>query len=601
LIYSNLLYLLIIIFIFSTSIPPQEPRLEAITALIFFAGKGLLFYMAVGRSYAAGRIGSDRQYFNAEQRLTIAAIIMFAADVYLLDCKYYLQPLTFGGRFPALLNLAGISLFFGYLSLIWLKARKHYTALFGRLYSPGHFIIRNIKFILPFILPWLIILFVFDLITLLSPPGLDLPDTPWLENALILILFVLMAATFPALVRRLWNCTPLPEGPLRHEIERFCREQNFKYTDIMLWPLYEGKMLTAGVMGIFSPLRYLLITPALLNNLDSREIEAVMAHEIGHIKKHHLYLYLLIVLGLGILITALSTPINLLLLQSDLFYKLAESATRDPLELLLIWSSVPIFLVMIVYFRYIFGFFMRNFERQADLHVFKALGDITPLVSSFEKIAWLSGNIRDQPSWHHFSIGQRVDFLLRCRKKPLLIKKHDRKVYGWLLVYCLAMILSVTWLWSTPDSLSISLTDSRLMEATLNHRIRQEPDQAIWHRILADLYQESNREAEAIREYRLALSLKPDSPETINNLAWLLVTTEDTALRNPQYGLELALQAVKLRQDAHILDTLAEAYWLNGFPAKAVETERLALSKDPQKRDFYLQQIAKFQNESPAR
>ncbi len=600
-IYNNLLYLLIIIFIFSTSIAPQEPRLGAITALIFFAGKGFLFYLGVGRSYGAGRIESDRQYFRAEQRLTIAAIIMFAADVYLLDCKYYLQPLTFGGRFPALLNLAGISLFFCYLSLIWLKARKHYAALFGRLYSPAHFIIHNIKLILPFILPWLVTLFIFDLTTLVFQPGMELPNTPWLENTLILILFILMAATFPALVRRLWNCTPLPKGPLRHEIERFCREQNFKYTDIMLWPLYEGRMLTAGVMGIFARLRYLLITPALLNNLDSREIEAVMAHEIGHIKKHHLYLYLLIILGLGLLLTALSNPINLLLLRSDLFYKLAGSTTREPIELLLIWSSVPIFLVMIVYFRYIFGFFMRNFERQADLHVFKAMGDITPLVSSFEKIAWLSGNIRDQPSWHHFSIGQRVDFLLRCREKPLLIKKHDRKVYGWLLVYLLAMTLSVAWLWSTPDSFSISLTDSRLMEATLNHRIRQEPDRAIWHRLLADLHQEGDREAEAIREYRLALSLKPDSPETLNNLAWLLVTAEDTALRNPQYGLELALQAVKLRQDAHILDTLAEAYWLNGFAGKAVQTEEMALSKDPLKRDFYLKQIEKFQNESPAR
>ncbi|MCW5214429.1 hypothetical protein VU13_03840 [Desulfobulbus sp. US5] len=38
-------------------------------------------------------------------------------------------------------------------------------------------------------------------------------------------------------------------GPLRHGIERFCRNQNFS-SEILYWPLFEGKMITAGVMGI---------------------------------------------------------------------------------------------------------------------------------------------------------------------------------------------------------------------------------------------------------------------------------------------------------------------------------------------------------------
>lgn len=598
-IYNNLLYLLIVIFIFSTSVPSRQPDLEMSAGLVIFIIKGLLFSMLTAHSFGTDNINSDRRYFRTEQRLTIIAIIMFAADVYLLDCKYYLQLIIPANSLPTLLNLAGLALFFGYLSLIWLQARRHYIALFERHYSTSGFIIHNIRQILPFLLPWLAALVLVDLAGLLLPAGLIPSYEPWLENGGILLFFLTMAWIFPALIVRLWNCAPLPDGPFRHEIERFCRLQDFNYSDIMLWPLYEGRVLTAGVMGIFSRPRYLLITPALLNNLDSREIEAVMAHEIGHIKKYHLYLYLLIILGLGILITALSNPIYLFLLRSDLFYRFAEITAREPLELLLIWSSVPIFFVMIVYFRFIFGFFMRNFERQADLHVFKAIGDIYPLISSFEKIAWLSGNIREQPSWHHFSIAQRVRFLQQCREKPGLIKRHDRKVYGWLLAFLVFMGISVAWLGSTPDPLTVTLADSKFLEAVLQHRIRQEPGRADWHRVLGNLYVEKNRDADAIREYRLSISQDPDSPEVINNLAWLLITSRDRSLRNPAQGLEFAKRAVELSQDAHILDTLAEAYWVNGLIDKAVETEKKALETDPPKKEFYLKQMDKFRNEQP--
>jgi hypothetical protein len=103
---------------------------------------------------------------------------------------------------------------------------------------------------------------------------------------------------------------------------------------------------------------------------------------------------------------------------------------------------------MLVYFRYVFGFFMRNFERQADLAVFKALGDSTPLISSLEKISWMSGNIRDKPSWHHFGIGQRVDFLERCSRDKSLIARHDRKVYGSLILFIVLLVFSAGLFWN---------------------------------------------------------------------------------------------------------------------------------------------------------
>ena len=37
-------------------------------------------------------------------------------------------------------------------------------------------------------------------------------------------------------------------------------------------------------------------------------------------------------------------------------------------------ATAPVLLLMLVYFRFVFGYFIRNFERQADAYVFRAVG-----------------------------------------------------------------------------------------------------------------------------------------------------------------------------------------------------------------------------------
>jgi STE24 endopeptidase len=42
------------------------------------------------------------------------------------------------------------------------------------------------------------------------------------------------------------------------------------------------------ITGVLPSLRYVLITDYLLDNLDDDELEAIVAHEIGHGRQHHL-------------------------------------------------------------------------------------------------------------------------------------------------------------------------------------------------------------------------------------------------------------------------------------------------------------------------
>jgi Zn-dependent protease with chaperone function len=421
-----------------------------------------------------------------------------------------------------------------------------------------------------------------------------LASSEWGESIIFLLFFLLLAVIFPVLIKNLWNCQTMPDGPARDHMEEFCRQQDFKYTDIMLWPLYEGKMLTAGVMGLSKRYRYLLITPALLEALTPYEIEAVLAHEIGHIKKYHLQLYLLLFMGFGIVASLITSPLLYLLLNSNFFYLIINATKIDPEAALTFWGVAPMFVIMIVYFRYIFGFFMRNFERQADTQVFKALGDSTPLISSLEKIGWLSGNIRDKPSWHHFGIGQRVDFLEKCSRDKSLIARHDRKIYGSLILFIALLAFSGGIISNMPMELDDE-ANIKFVEAVLQQKSHREPDKAIWHRLTGDLKQELGKDAESLAAYEKALALEPDNPETLNNLAWLLVTAGNPAVHDPEQALLLALQASSLRPTAgHILDTLAAAYWANNMLKEALETEDKAIGYDPANHIFYRRQMEFF-------
>jgi Zn-dependent protease with chaperone function len=597
LIYNNLLYLITVIIIFSTGAIPDEPQIPFGVAFIIFMLKGAAFHYLVHHAHAGGRAANEKSYFAVEQKFSILAIFIFAIDVYVLDIKYYLSFLSLGGNFPALLSLAGISLFFFYLSLLWLAARKNYQRIFGRRYSAREFVISNIKLNLPIILPWLIINFLADFLKILPVPlSRMLASSEWGETILFLLFFILLAAIFPVLIKNLWNCQSLPAGPARAHMEEFCRQQNFKYSDIMLWPLYEGKMLTAGVMGVLKKYRYVLITPALLKALSPYEVEAVLAHEIGHVKKYHLQLYLLLFLGFGLVASLITNPMLYLLLNSNIFYQIINFAGIDPEAALAFWGTAPMFVIMLLYFRYVFGFFMRNFERQADLAVFKALGDSTPLITSLEKISWLSGDIRDKPSWHHFGIGQRVDFLEKCSRDMSLIARHDRKVYGSLLLFIVLLVFSAGVFWNMDMELH-GEANIKFIESVLQQRARREPDKAIWQRLLGDLKQELGQEVEALAAYEKSYALEPDNPEILNNIAWLLITASDPEVLDANRALDLAKQASALRPTAaYILDTLAAAYWANNMIDEALDAEKTAIKHDPANRPFYRRQMDFYLN-----
>ena len=596
--YNNLLIFLVAIFLISVDSIPDTPLLPGWQGGMLFFSLLLGFDWIARNRFRKRGAAVSAGYFRAEKQLSLYALCFFTAALYLCDLKYYLSLFFFMGAVPALIDVAGLMLFALFLALIWRAGRENYQNIFGKEHSSFSFIFSNLKLNLPIVLPWILLSLLYDLVVLLPFPGLqELFVSEWGDVLFFVVFLVVVLLFFPPIVRRLWSCQKIPEGILKSHLDDCCRRHGFT-TEYYLWPLFEGRALTAGVVGIVPGLRYILITPALIEILSRDELEAVMAHEIGHVKKRHLLLYVILIAGFSVLAGLVAEPLLYLMFSFSFLSRIIIEYGVDPEDIFTVVGAVPLLIFMVVYFRFVFGYFIRNFERQADLYTLSATGNSQAMVSAFEKIAALSGNIRNQPNWHHFSISERIDCLIQGEKEPKCIERHNRKVRNSLLAYLVIVVMVSLLVRQLPTEKFVQRYQDNFIEAVLLQKVKEEPDRAIWQRLTGDLMLTRKMEEKALDAYEMAHNMDPSNPEVINNLAWLLLTSEIFSIRNPEKALSLAKEAASLQTEGYILDTLATAYWANGLVEEAVQIERQAIAVDEGKKLFYQAKIAKFTSES---
>jgi tetratricopeptide (TPR) repeat protein len=95
---------------------------------------------------------------------------------------------------------------------------------------------------------------------------------------------------------------------------------------------------------------------------------------------------------------------------------------------------------------------------------------------------------------------------------------------------------------------------------------------------LGESLMSKGRGSEALAQWRQALRQDPDNVQVLNEVAWVLATSGDPALRNGAEAVTLAERAAQLtaRKDPAVLATLAAAYAEAGNFEKAIELEQLA-------------------------
>jgi Tfp pilus assembly protein PilF len=110
----------------------------------------------------------------------------------------------------------------------------------------------------------------------------------------------------------------------------------------------------------------------------------------------------------------------------------------------------------------------------------------------------------------------------------------------------------------------------------------------------------------AIADLDKAHALKPDDTGVLNNLAWLLATSPDDAIRNGTRAIELAQKACELTEwkEPHIISTLAAGHAEAGDFAKAREFSQKAVdaSDDSDRVKEQLKgELASYEAEKPWR
>jgi Zn-dependent protease with chaperone function len=459
---------------------------------------------------------------------------------------------------------------------MWYFARPAYNIIFGTDIGKRGFITGNIRLNIPVLFPWLMLSIVTDLINYSPFRGLKIfLDSPAGQIIFLMVFLLIIMIFIPVVIKYFWGCKPLSDSLKAEGIRDFLRQLGFKYRDIVNWPLLEGKMMTAGIMGIIPGYRYIMITDSLMDVLTQSELNAVMAHEAGHAKYKHQVKLSILFIGFFILVMGIIDSDYYPVFIGFMASKVSSRSMSESLNILLF--TLPVILGLIIYFRFIMGFFMRHFEREADIYAAVTLNDPEPIISSLEKIALLSGKIRDVPSWHHFSIRQRVEFLLKSKENPGLIKRHRRIVVSACIMLIVVILLVSTMFFVMPVKRYV--TDN-LITFMIKNEAEKRPGDIGLMMSLAMAYHGMEKLDEAKDIYEKIIRLDRKQAVALNNLAWLLLTSENPEADDIKRGFELANDAVAIERSPVFLDTLAEACFLMGKREMAVRIIEEAIMLD---------------------
>lgn len=220
----------------------------------------------------------------------------------------------------------------------------------------------------------------------------------WLLAFGVVTLFSLfMSMFYSQIIVPLFNKqTPLPEGELRDEIQKFSDKSGFKLDNIYV---IDGSKRSTKANAYFTGLgakKRIVLYDTLMDKMTTEEIVAVLAHEIGHYKhKHTMINYML------------NLPYMLLLflffgfvLQSDVFAQALGGQTAsfhlNALAFGILYSPVSFILDIGM------NMLSRKFEYQAD-NFAASYGYGDQLVSALKKLSATSlSNLTPHPTYVFF-------------------------------------------------------------------------------------------------------------------------------------------------------------------------------------------------------
>jgi len=234
----------------------------------------------------------------------------------------------------------------------------------------------------------------------------------WLWTWGAIAIFMVLATMFYAsVIVPLFNTlTPLEDGELKTEITKYCQKVGFNLENLFVM---DGSKRSSKANAFFSGLgakKKIVLYDTLANEYSKEEITAVLAHEIGHYKKKHTLVAMIVgVLQMGAMLFILSLVIN------KPEFSMALGVQEKSFHIgLLVFSMLYSPLSMLI--GVLMNVISRKNEYEADNYA-KTTYKPEPLVSSLKKLSVDSlSNLTPHPydvflNYSHPTLLQRIKAL----------------------------------------------------------------------------------------------------------------------------------------------------------------------------------------------
>ncbi len=271
---------------------------------------------------------------------------------------------------------------------------------------------------------------------------------PWFEWVAVAAVLAMAAFGFPLWIRYACGTSPLGRQPLRGKLIQAGRR--YGIGDYLIWTAPQTPY--AAVTGIVPGLRYVLLSNRLVHRCSDEEVEAIVAHELGHVHHGH------VLLRLGVV----AAPLAVLAGPLSAEYLPGTTGGQSTLSM----KVLP--LVLAVCAGYIVGVvrpYWRLLEHQADSFALwrgpvagaavdcgdKKIGqELSVYLAALEKLGPSTSKFRSWQSLFHPDLAQRRVFLQRTACHPGRFDRFTSQMR--LLNGLLATLLLASVAWAALDA-----------------------------------------------------------------------------------------------------------------------------------------------------
>src|SRR6266481_1988264 len=221
----------------------------------------------------------------------------------------------------------------------------------------------------------------------------------WLWAWAALLAFqMIMAVLAPVLILPLFNkFTALPEGSLRDRLLSLAERTRFRARSIQVMDGSKRSRHSNAFFTGFGQFRKIVLFDTLIQQLAEPELEAVLAHEIGHFKKKHIPK----MLAMSALASLLGFFCLSLLAKQDWFYRAFGFPPGNIAPALLLFGLLSGLVTF--WFSPLAHWWSRRYEYQADAFAAKTMNEPGPLIGALRKLNEKNlSNLTPHPAYSRF-------------------------------------------------------------------------------------------------------------------------------------------------------------------------------------------------------